>query len=85
MAGPSCPAALACAEMQAQAELVSRQDSFQAVLKGTCATHSICRAGQGIQNPLSENGTAGTSEFCRQLQILLGCLCCPYSERSELS
>lgn len=78
-------AAPACAEMQAQAELVSRQDSSQAVPRGTCAIHSTCRAGQGIRNPLSENGTAGNSELCRKLQILLGCLCCPYSEWSELS
>lgn len=76
-----CPA---CAEMQ-QAELASRQDSFQAVPRGTRATHSTYRTGQGIQNPVSENGAAGTSELCRKLQILLGCLCCPYSEQSELS
>lgn len=73
-----CPAEM-------HAELVSRQDSFQAVPRGTRATHSTCRAGQRIQNPVSENGAAGTSELCRKLQTLLGCLCCPYSEWSELS
>lgn len=70
LVSPRSQAAAAHAEMQAQAELVSRQGSFQA---GAVPLTPHAELPVGL-SPLPQNGKTGTSVLYRKLQALIGCL-----------